>query len=53
MDKTITLDGSLVQMLFRNPHSYLQIDIKESGLPSRGDGTWEWGGVVQPSARRE
>src|SRR6267142_5118352 len=44
-DKTITLDGALVQMLFRNPHSYVQVDIKDaSGLVVR----WnvEWGGVV-------
>jgi len=49
-DKTITLDGSMVQMLFRNPHSYLQIDVKdESGQIVR----WnvEWGGVVQLSQK--
>jgi len=49
-DKTITLDGSLVQMLFRNPHSYLQIDIKD---PSGQVVRWnvEWGGVVQLSQK--
>ena len=44
-DKTITLDGAIVQMLFRNPHSYVQIDVKDaSGQVVR----WniEWGGVV-------
>ena len=49
-DKTITLDGALVQMLFRNPHSYLQIDIKDaSGQTVR----WnvEWGGVIQLSQK--
>jgi hypothetical protein len=49
-DKTITLDGSLVQMLFRNPHSYLQIDTKD---PSGQVVRWnvEWGGVVQLSQK--
>ena len=45
-DKTITLDGALVQLLFRNPHSYIQVDVKDaSGQVVR----WniEWGGVVQ------
>src|SRR5258708_39990594 len=47
-DKTITLDGSIVQMLFRNPHSYVQVDVKDAnGQVLR----WnvEWGGVVQLS----
>jgi hypothetical protein len=45
-DKTVTLDGALVQLLFRNPHSYIQVDVKDaSGQLVR----WniEWGGVVQ------
>jgi hypothetical protein len=45
-DKQESLDGTVVQMLFRNPHSYLQIDVKDaSGQAVR----WniEWGGVVQ------
>jgi hypothetical protein len=49
-DKTITLEGSIVQMLFRNPHSYVQIDVKDaSGQLVR----WnvEWGGVIQLSQK--
>src|SRR5271154_4504212 len=49
-DKTISLDGAIVQMLFRNPHSYVQIDVKDaSGQLVR----WniEWGGVVQLSQK--
>ncbi len=49
-DKTITLDGSIVQMLFRNPHSYVQVDVKDAnGQVLR----WnvEWGGVVQLSQK--
>jgi len=49
-DKTISLDGSIVQMLFRNPHSYVQVDVKDaSGQVVR----WnvEWGGVVQLSQK--
>jgi hypothetical protein len=45
-DKTATLEGAVVQMLFRNPHSYLQIDVKDAaGQVVR----WnvEWGGVAQ------
>ncbi len=45
-DKNVTLEGAVVQMLFRNPHSYLQVDVKDaSGQVVR----WnvEWGGVVQ------
>jgi hypothetical protein len=49
-DKSITLDGSIVQMLFRNPHSYVQVDVKDAtGQVVR----WnvEWGGVVQLSQK--
>jgi hypothetical protein len=43
--KEITLDGKLVQFLFRNPHSYVQVEAAdESGVVQR----WsvEWGGAA-------
>ena len=45
-DKTVTVEGAVVQMLFRNPHSYLQVDVKDAGGQTL---RWnvEWGGVVQ------
>ena len=32
-DRTITIQGELVQILYRNPHSFIQVMVKE------GDGT--------------
>ena len=45
-DKSVTIEGDLVQFLFRNPHSFVQINVKEK------DGTVnryavEWGGTGQ------
>ena len=43
--KEITLDGKLVQFLFRNPHSYVQIEAPDAdGVVQR----WsvEWGGAA-------
>jgi hypothetical protein len=45
-DKSVTLEGELVQVLFRNPHSFVHVNVKEK------DGTTvryaiEWGGAAQ------
>ncbi len=43
--KEITLDGKMVQFLYRNPHSYVQIEAPdENGVVQR----WsvEWGGAA-------
>jgi hypothetical protein len=43
--KEITLEGKLVQFLFRNPHSYVQVEAAdENGVVQR----WsvEWGGAA-------
>ena len=43
--KEITLDGKMVQFLYRNPHSYVQIEAPdENGVMQR----WsvEWGGAA-------
>ena len=35
-DKTETAEGELVQFLFRNPHSFVQIETKDAnGHPTR------------------
>jgi hypothetical protein len=45
-DQTVTVEGELVQFLFRNPHSFVHVMVKEK------DGTMvryavEWGGAGQ------
>jgi hypothetical protein len=46
VDKEITIDGSLTQFLYRNPHSFVKVMAKDdSGQPQ----VWsiEWGGGAQ------
>ena len=45
-DQTVTIEGQLVQLLFRNPHSFVHLVVREK------DGTTvryavEWGGANQ------
>ena len=45
-DRMVTIEGDLVQFLFRNPHSWVHVNVKEK------DGTVvryavEWGGTAQ------
>jgi hypothetical protein len=45
-DKSVTIEGELVQVLFRNPHSFVHMTVKER------DGSLvrysiEWGGAAQ------
>ncbi|HEX4996850.1 MAG TPA: DUF6152 family protein [Terriglobia bacterium] len=45
-DKTTQIEGKLVQFQFRNPHSFVQVEVKaENGETQR----WsiEWGGASQ------
>jgi len=45
-DKTETAEGELVQFLFRNPHSFVQIETKDAnGNPTRY--SVEWGAGLQ------
>jgi len=45
-DKTETAEGELVQFLFRNPHSFVQIETKDAnGNPTRY--AVEWGAGLQ------
>jgi lysyl-tRNA synthetase class II len=45
-DKSVTIEGKLVQFQFRNPHSFIQLEVKDDkGQIQR----WavEWGGAGQ------
>jgi hypothetical protein len=49
-DKTVQIEGKLVQFQFRNPHSFIQVEVKdEKGQIQR----WsvEWGGASQLGAQ--
>ena len=46
VNKIITIEGTVAQLLFRNPHSFLQVDAKDvSGQVQRW--SLEWGGATQ------
>lgn len=45
-NKTVTIQGKVAQLLFRNPHSFLQVDAPDaSGQVKRW--SLEWGGARQ------
>ena len=47
-DKTVTVEGKVVQFDIRNPHSFINVEvIGKDGKASRWGG--EWGGVTQLS----
>ena len=47
-DKTVTLEGAVSEFNIRNPHSYINIEVKDKdGNVIRWGG--EWGGVTQLS----
>ena len=47
-DKTVTIEGKVVQFDIRNPHSFINIEITgKDGKATRWGG--EWGGVTQLS----
>ncbi len=47
-DRTLTIDGKVVQFLFRNPHTFLHVEVLDE---KRRAETWvvEWGGAGQLS----
>jgi len=46
VNKVITIEGRVAQLLFRNPHSFLQVDAPDvSGQVQRW--SLEWGGASQ------
>jgi Family of unknown function (DUF6152) len=46
VDQEITVDGTLTQFMFRNPHSFVKVDAKDDKGQVQ---TWsvEWGGGAQ------
>jgi Family of unknown function (DUF6152) len=45
-DQTITIEGELVQFLFRNPHSFVHVNVTEKDGKVRRYAV-EWGGAGQ------
>jgi hypothetical protein len=50
-DQTVTIEGELVQFLFRNPHSFVHVKVKEknklTGALEEVRYAVEWGGAGQ------
>ena len=45
-DKTVSIEGKLTQFMFRNPHSFVHVDVKEeTGATTRY--AIEWAGAAQ------
>src|SRR2546425_465002 len=45
--KTVTLDGTLVQFIFRNPHSFVQVEVPdERGVIKRWSVEWSAAGQL-------
>jgi hypothetical protein len=46
VDQEITVEGTLTQFMFRNPHSFVKVDVKDDKGQIQ---TWavEWGGGAQ------
>ena len=49
VDQSVTIDGTMKEFLFRNPHSFVKVDVKN---PDGSVTTWsvEWGGGAQLGA---
>ena len=46
-DQSVTIEGDLIQFLFRNPHSYIHLDVKEpDGSLTRWAVEWSGGGQL-------
>jgi len=47
-DKSVTIQGKVMLFLFRNPHSFVQVEAKDDRGTTQ---TWaaEWGGILQLS----
>jgi len=48
-DQAVTIEGDLVQLLFRNPHSFMQVSVMEAN-GSTARYAIEWSGVAQLGA---
>ena len=49
-DQTVTVEGDIVQFLYRNPHSFVHLAAKDKD-GSSGRYTIEWGGTGQLGAQ--
>ena len=45
-DRTVTIEGDLVQIVFRNPHSFVQVVVQERGARVRYDVEWVGAGEL-------
>jgi hypothetical protein len=45
-DKTVTIEGRVVEFQFRNPHSFVQVEALENGRPTIWAGEWGSGGQL-------
>ena len=45
-NKTITIEGELIQIVFRNPHSFVQVMVQERGSRARYDVEWVGAGEL-------
>ena len=49
-DQNVTIEGDILQFVYRNPHSYVHVDVKEkNGSTARY--VVEWGGTGQLGAQ--
>lgn len=48
-DKEVTIEGDLVQFLFRNPHSFVHVEVKDATSGETVRWAVEWGGGGQLS----
>ena len=46
-DQTVTIEGELVQFLFRNPHSFVHVNVVEKAGDAPRRYAVEWGGAGQ------
>jgi hypothetical protein len=48
-DKTVTIEGKLVQFLYRNPHSFIHVEVQDEKTGEVTRWAVEWGGGGQLS----
>ena len=55
VDKTVTVEGTVAQFLFRNPHTFIHVEVKgPSGPPVRWAAEWAAGTALnQQGVERE
>ena len=53
VDKTVTVKGEVAQFLFRNPHSFVHVEVKDAKKPDEPPVRWavEWAAGTQLNAQ--